>query len=520
MAEFAVPAVKAGVPAQSEAAPAPPPFIQVVNVSKYFPGVTALSRVSLTVESGEVHCWIGENGAGKSTLIKILAGAQSPDDGQIQVNGDSVELHNPLSAQAAGLSFIFQELNVVEGLTVADNITLGHEPVRRLQVDTRRSNQRASAILSRIGFGNLDPDAVVSSLSIAEKQAVMIARALNLDARVIFMDEATAALDQDEVDRLFNVIETLKNDGRSVVYVSHRLTEVSKLADRITVFKDGSIVGTYGRGDLLESDMVRLMVGREIADTFPAKSAVGVGTPVLQVRHASNSRVKDVSFEMRRGEILGVAGLVGSGRTELLSLVFGIDPATSGSIVLNGRDVRIDTPKEAIKLGVGLVPENRRTQGIVSMRSVEENLTLTWSVMQGGRGWRRRSRQVAAKYVSDLRIKTASLRKAIGFLSGGNQQKVIVGRWLAVTPHVLLLDEPTKGIDVGAKADMYQLINSLALKGMAVLVVSSELPELLGLSHRIIVMRDGRLSAILNGDCSEEEIMHAAMLDEQGKGRH
>ena len=519
MAEFAVSGVVGGfLPAGPLALPAGGSVLWVDGVSMRFPGVLALDGVSVDVVRGEVQCWIGENGAGKSTLIKILAGALSPDSGSVAVGGVDVVVSSPHVAQGLGLSFIFQELSVVNGLSVADNILLGNEIARGPVVRRGESADRARELLSRIGFGYLDPGRRVGRLSTAEKQAVMVARALHLDAQVIFMDETTASLDRDEAVRLFAVIESLKAEGRSIVFVSHRLNEVQQIADRVTVFKDGRVVGTYRSGEVSVQDMVRLMVGRDIEHAFPVKDRV-FGPVVMDVREVSTAQVRGVSLPVRSGRIVGIAGLVGSGRTEVLRALFGLDPLTGGQVLVDGRECRFRTCRDAIRAGVGLVPEDRRGQGIIALRSVEENITLTWAMGSHPRSWRRDGAALARGFVASLRIRTPSIAKQMGLLSGGNQQKGVVARWLAVAPRVLLLDEPTKGIDVGAKAEMYQLIDQLAREGMAVVIVSSDLPELLGLADEIAVMREGRFMGTVGGDCTEEEVMALAMGHAGGEGR-
>ncbi|MEI6867983.1 MAG: sugar ABC transporter ATP-binding protein [Actinomycetes bacterium] len=486
------------------------PFLQVVEISKMFPGVQALDAVNVDIFPGEVHCWIGENGAGKSTLVKILAGSMTPSSGQIRISDEIQDISSPHHAQQLGLSFIFQELSVVNGLSVADNILLGNELSRGPLVLPKASFVRAKELLMRIGFGSLDPNRKVGQLSTAEKQAVMVARALNIDAKVIFMDETTSTLDRDEVENLFSVIRTLKSEGRSIVFISHRLNEVEKIADRITIFKDGGIVGTYNSGELSINGMIRKMVGRDIEHTFPTKNRT-FGKSVLEVKNISTAKISDVNLAFQSGKITGIAGLVGSGRTELMSALFGLDRLTAGSISMGGELQRFRNCRDAIRVGIGLVPEDRRGQGIIGLRSVEENISITWAIGKPLRSWKRDSVVLAKKFISGLSIKTPSMGKQVGQLSGGNQQKCVVARWLAVAPGILLLDEPTRGIDVGAKAEMYQIIDQLAREGMAVVIVSSDLPELLGLADEIAVMREGLFMGMLGGDSSEEEVMSLAM---------
>ena len=488
------------------------PFLQVVEISKMFPGVHALDAVNVDIFPGEVHCWIGENGAGKSTLVKILAGGLTPSSGEIRISNAVQNITSPHHAQQLGLSFIFQELSVVNGLSVADNILLGNELSRGPLVLPSASFTRTKELLTRIGFSHLDPNRKVGLLSTAEKQAVMVARALNIDAKVIFMDETTSTLDRDEVDNLFSVIEALKSEGRSIVFISHRLNEVEAIADRITIFKDGGIVGTYSAGELTVNMMIRKMVGRDIANTFPAKSRT-FGKTVLEIQDLSTVKISNVNLAFQSGKITGIAGLVGSGRTELMNALFGLDRLTSGSISMEGEIRRFRNCRDAIRFGIGLVPEDRRGQGIIGLRSVEENISITWAIGKPLRTWKRDSVDLAKKFISSLNIKTPNIGKQVGQLSGGNQQKCVVARWLAVAPQILLLDEPTRGIDISAKTEMYQIIDRLARDGMAVVIVSSDLPELLGLADEIAVMREGLFMGMLGGDSSEEEVMSLAMGD-------
>lgn len=505
MAERAVPGVNdRGLPTGHIVSPEGAPVIEVIGVSKAFPSVRALDAVSVDVRSGEIHCWVGENGAGKSTLIKILAGAQRPDAGAIRIRGREVELSTPAEAMHEGLSFILQELSVVDGLSIADNIMLGNELHRGPSVLRSASSVRAVEMLARIGFDHLEPDRIVSELSTAEKQAVMIARALNLDASVIFLDETTATLDSDEVRRLFDVMRKLRDDGKSVVFVTHRLQEVLEVADRVTVFKDGTTVSTLLRDEITIETMVRNMVGREISQMFPAKARTH-GDVVLSARDLATVGVHGIDLDIRAGEVLGISGLVGSGRTELLRALFGLDRVRRGVLRIDGQMVDLRSPRAAISLGIALVPEDRRSQGIIALRSVEENLTLTWTQTAGWRNWHKRAVELSQTMVEELSVRTPSPRQQIGLLSGGNQQKVVVARWLAVRPRVLLLDEPTRGIDVGTKSEIYRLIDQLARDGLAVVVVSSDLLEILGLADRIAVMRDGTIAGELPGDTTEEE---------------
>lgn len=490
--------------------PPEPLLLEVNSVSKSFPGVQALMNVNVDVKYGECHSWIGENGAGKSTLIKILSGSQFSDTGQFKMNGLPVRISSPHVAHGLGLSFIFQELSVVNGLTVADNIFLGNESRSFLSMKRKKSELRAQKILDRIGFGHVDPSTYVVELSTAEKQAVMVARALSIEAKVIFMDEVTATLNKIEVDKIFKLIEVLKKEGRSTVFVSHRLDEIAKISDRVTIFKDGHVVGTYLAGDLSVDKMVRLMIGRDLKHIFPNKDRSS-GKTLFKIRDLCTDSIKHVTFDINPGKIIGVGGLVGSGRTELLNALFGVDLITSGSISLDNEIIKFKNCRDAIERGIGMVPEDRRGQGIIALRSVRDNISITWSLQRRTGNWVAKAREVTQKFVLALNIRTSNIEKQIGLLSGGNQQKAILARWLAVTPKVLLLDEPTRGVDVGAKSEIYEIIDDLARNGMAIVLVSSELPELLGLSDDIIVMSEGNFMGTLPGSSTEEEVMKLAI---------
>lgn len=487
------------------------------GVSKRFPGVIALDRLDFDIYPGEVHGVIGENGAGKSTFVKILAGAERPDEGIISVKGEPVTIHNPFHAQQLGLSFIFQELNVVDALSVADNIVLGQEPRSGPFVNARYALEAAKRLLAQIGFGDVNPRAPVGSLSVAQKQGVMIARALNLAADIIVMDEPTSSLDVDEVDDLFAVMDQLRKEGKGIVFISHKMREIETITDRVTVLKDGIHVATRNTAETSSQELVHLMVGRTVNHMFPAKTR-RPGDVVLSARNLRNDRLKDVSLDLRSGEILAISGLIGAGRTELLRALFGADRLTSGNIALDGRELSLKSPRDAILNGICLVPEDRRSEGIVPRQTVQDNLLLAWSQFVDARRFNSDARTTAVSLVDSLRIKTPSLDQLIAFLSGGNQQKVVVGKWLAMKTRVLLLDEPTRGIDVGAKVEMYDLIDQLARDGLAIIFVSSELPEVLGMADRILVMREGSIVGELDGSATEEDVMTLSMLGESAQG--
>lgn len=490
------------------------PLLQVRSVSKAFPGVQALFRVDLAVRSGEVHAIVGENGAGKSTLMKILAGVYQPDTGSLVLGGQAEHVENPRQAMALGIGMIHQELNLAPNLSVAENIFLGRAPTRAGLVDWRQLDLQTRALLDRLGI-DLDARAMVEDLSVARQQMVEIAKALSLNARVIIMDEPTSALTERETATLFQIIGRLKVENVAVVYISHRLEEIFRIADQVTVLRDGRLIGSSPVGATTPAQLIRQMVGRELTALFPkAEVEIEIGTPVLQVRHLVRRGVlHDISFVLRRKEILGLAGLVGAGRTELVRAIFGADPIDGGEILIDGKLARIHNPREAIRLGLGFVTEDRKLHGLVLGMSVRENATLA-SLKQLSRvGWIdfRRERHMAAEYIQQLDIRTSGLEQEVMNLSGGNQQKVVLAKWLAIHPRILILDEPTRGIDVGAKAEVHALMSRLAASGVAIVMISSELPEILSMSDRILVVRQGRINAeFTHQEASQEKILAAA----------
>lgn len=486
--------------------------LRVDRVSKSYPGVHALSEVNFDLYPGEVHCLIGENGAGKSSLVKILAGAQQPDSGRILIKGEAVRFRGPADAKKAGIACIFQELSVVSGLTVAENVVLGAEPGAMGQFDARTAETLSRDSLERIGFAGLDPRGRVAGLSPAEKQAVMIAKALHSAARVIIMDEPTSPLEKQEVDKLFDTIARLKAQGVGIVYISHKMGEIAEIGDRVTVFKDGRNVGTRIQGESSPRELVRMMVGRDLTDVFPRKLGK-FGRPVLEVGSLGGPALSDISFTVRAGEIVGIAGLAGAGRTELLRTLFGAEPRHRGSVLVDGTELPSGSIQAAIRAGVGMVPEERRTQGIVGVLSVLDNLLLPWNQFRD----RRRDNKlgghkVAGKMVRELAVRASSVGQRANLLSGGNQQKVVLGKWLVMRTGVLLLDEPTRGVDIGAKREIYRIVRDLADAGLAIVLVSSELQEVIGLSDRILVLNHGRIVGELPGDAPEAEVMELSML--------
>src|SRR6266545_3371182 len=496
----------------------PQPIIELRDISKQFPGVRALDHVSFDVLPGEVHALLGENGAGKSTLIKIMTGAYQPDSGTILFDDKPVEIGGTSQSQNLGIAAIYQELSLYPELTIAENIFMGHQPRMRFGlIDWQTMQQRARELLHELDADDLDPLQKVSGLSVGNQQRVEIAKALSQSARVLIMDEPTAALTQHDVDQLFAIVRRLRERGVAVIYISHRLEEVFLLADRVTVLRDGQVVGTQPVGATSQPELIRMMVGRTLDALFPKHDAT-IGAPLLEVKDIAYGRmVRGVSFELRRGEIVGLAGLVGAGRSETALALFGITPAESGAIVLDGRAVNIRSPRQAMQLGLAYVPEDRKNQGLILPMTVRENTTMAIlrRLTSGGFVDRRAERKITGEYVEQLRIRTPSIAQVVRNLSGGNQQKVVVAKWLAAKPKVLILDEPTRGIDVGAKAEIHRLMSALAEQGLAILMISSELPEILGMSDRVLVMRQGQIVAEFDrAHATQEAIIGAAMATE------
>jgi ABC-type sugar transport system ATPase subunit len=501
------------------AAPAAP-LLEMRGIVKSFPGVQALRGVNLDLAAGEVLALLGENGAGKSTLMKVLGGAHRPDAGMLRLDGRPIAFRSPQEARAAGIAVIHQEFNLVPGLTAVENIFLGQERARAGFVNRAAERRRATELFRRLG-ATIDLDVPCSRLPTAAQQLVEIAKALAFDARLIVMDEPTAALSDAEAGRLFEIVRDLKARGIAVVYISHRLDEIFALADRVVVLRDGRHVGTRPREGLGRQELIELMVGRELAEEYPRRE-VEPGPVRLSVSRLSRGRaVRDVSFAVRAGEILALAGLVGAGRTETLRLVFGADPRDSGEILLDGRPLEIRSPRDAIAAGIGLLTEDRKLQGLVLGRSVRENFSLPNLARFSRPGFRglmgfmdgRREREAFGRHVAALRIKVPHQDEAARNLSGGNQQKVVLAKWLERDCEVLFFDEPTRGIDVGARHEIYQLMNDLVARGKAIVMVSSDLPEVLGMADRILVMHDGRITGELDNrrGCTQEDVMRLAM---------
>jgi ribose transport system ATP-binding protein len=484
------------------------------DISKAFPGVKALSSVHFDLRAGEVHALMGENGAGKSTLIKILSGVQPPDAGSILIDGVPVTVASPVAAQELGISPVHQELHLEPYLSVAENIFLGRQPLNRFGlIDRRRLRAEARAVLGELGVP-LDPDAILGRLSIAERQVVAIARAVSTRARIVIFDEPTSSLTRRETDLLMKMIGRLREQGIGVIYVSHRMEEIFEICDRVTVFRDGKYVATRKVAETSMAELVNFIVGRDI-EVLPARAETAPGAVVLEVRGLSKrGMLRDVNFSLRRGEIVGLSGLVGAGRTELARTLFGDIVPDAGEIVVDGKPIRFRSPREAIAAGIGLVPEDRKEDGLVTSLSVMANIGMPQlsaltrlGVLSG-----RRERQLARSYVDTLAIRTPSIDQKAMYLSGGNQQRVVIAKWLAVNPKILIIDEPTRGVDVGAKSEIHALLRRLATEGMAVLMISSDMPEILAVSDRVLVMHKGRLTGELPGPtATQERIMGYAM---------
>jgi rhamnose transport system ATP-binding protein len=490
-------------------------LLRAIDIDKSYAGVHALKRAALELRAGEVHALIGENGAGKSTLIKIITGAVAPDAGEIQLNGKTLTHNSPRIAKQLGIAAIYQQPALFPELSVAENIAIGLEESSALsRVDWASRKQKASELLARVG-AKIDPDAEAGELTMPQQQLVEIARALGANAKVLIMDEPTASLSEDDTHNLFSVIRQLRTEGVGIVYISHRLEELSLIADRVTVLRDGRTIDTRLMTEVNRPQLIQLMVGRELSAVFPKKT-VQIGEPVLELRKlgCSASGIHDVTLSVRAGEIVGLAGLVGGGRTELARTIFGLTPADQGEVLLRGQPVNIASAAQAIERGIAYVPEDRRRHGVILDLAISANITLASldRFSRGGMMDFRREKEVAADYTRRLGIKTPSIFASVATLSGGNQQKVALSRWLATKPSVLILDEPTQGIDVGAKSEVHALMTDLAAQGVAILMISSELPEVLGMSDRVAVMYGGTIVATLDRtEATQEKILALAL---------
>lgn len=495
-------------------------FLQMSHITKRFPGVLALSNVDFALRKGEVHALLGENGAGKSTLMKILSGVYQPDEGDIIFEGQSVSFANPLSAQSAGITIIHQEFNLFPELTVEENIFIGREFCKnnRWRLDEKQQRQAAIDILQKLNL-NISPETLVADLTVAQQQMVEIAKAISVNAKILIMDEPTAALTETEIDSLFQVTRLLKEQGTGIVYISHRLEELALIADRATVMRDGQFIATVDYDAVKISDLIAMMVGRDLGNIYPRRGPLAQRKPVLEVSGLTrNGVLNNIDFTLYQGEILGFAGLMGAGRTELARAIFGADPIDGGTLKLNGKVTVIKDIPDAIQQGISYLTEDRKKEGLALGLSVERNIMLgnypEYSDRYGNVD-SKRCQKTSEEQVKALRIKTPHLEQAALNLSGGNQQKIIIARWVCKDTDTLIFDEPTRGIDVGAKLEIYELMNRLVAKGKSIIMISSELPEVLGMCDRILVMRNGRITRELaSDDATQEKIMQYATLED------
>jgi len=490
-------------------------ILRLENITKIFPGTVALDRVRFELDKGEVHALVGENGAGKSTLIKIISGIHHADSGQIYLDGEPVSITNPLMAQQHGIAAIYQEPTIFPDLSVAENVFMGHQeynPISRL-INWRKVYEETEQLLKSLGV-DLNPRMMVKNLSTAKQQMVEIVKALSVKSRILIMDEPTSALTLREVKDLFDIIRRLKESGTSIIFISHRLEEAFEIADRITVLRDGRYVGTRNISDATVDEVIKMMVGRTLSDMFP-KVDVEVGETILKVEGLTKEdQFYDISFELRKGEILGFSGLVGAGRTELARVIFGLEKPDSGKIFVNGKEVRISNPNLAMKYGIAYLPEDRQAQGLILPMDITKNITLPILDKFTKVSWVNEKKEIedAKKYADMLKIKTPGLWQKVMQLSGGNQQKVVIAKWLATNPRILILDEPTRGIDVGTKTSVHEFMSELISRGIGIMMISSELPEILGMSDRIIVMCEGKITGeFMREEATQDKVLAAAV---------
>jgi ABC-type sugar transport system ATPase subunit len=499
---------------ESGAVPGSEYLLEVDEVRKEFPGVVALDNVKFQLRRGTVHALMGENGAGKSTLMKIVAGIYTPDSGSFKLRGQDIRLKNPLDALENGIAMIHQELNLMGPMSVAENIWIRREPTGRLGfVNHREMRRRTAELFDRLNI-EIDPDAEVGHLSVANRQMVEIAKAVSFNSDVLIMDEPTSALTEKEVTHLFTIIRALKNEGKGIIYITHKMNELFEIADEVSVFRDGKYISTKAASDVTRNDIIRMMVGREITQMFP-KETVPIGKVKLAVKNLSlNGIFKDVSFEVREGEILGIAGLVGSGRSNIAETIFGVTPASSGSIEIDGKVVTVSSPSIAMEHGMAFLTEDRKETGCFLLLDVQDNTqmaVLQNKYVKNGFVQQAKLSKDSEAMAQTLRVRTPDMQEPIINLSGGNQQKVLIARWLLTQPRILILDEPTRGIDVGAKAEIHRLVSQLAGQGVAVIMISSEMPEVLGMSDRIMVVHEGRVTGFLDrAEADQVKIMELA----------
>ena len=487
-------------------------LLEMKNIHKRFPGVYALKNVNFELKAGEVHALLGENGAGKSTLIKVLGGIYKADEGEIFIDGKKTEIDSVFAAQQNGIAIIHQELVLVPYMSVAENIFLGREPKKGALIDKAKMNADTQELLRTYNL-NFTPETLVVNLTIAQQQMVEIVKAISFNSRILVMDEPTSSISDKEVEFLFKIMRTLTKKGVGIIYISHKMSELWQICDRVTVMRDGQYVGVNVIKEISKDDLIAQMVGRTL-EQYYVRDFLPTGDTVLKVEHLSDGNmVKDVSFELKKGEILGFAGLVGAGRSEAMQAIFGLTKKYSGKIVLNGKEVHFKSAVQALESGMALVPEDRKLDGLYLIQSVKYNSTIEvlGDFIKGVYLDAKKENDIAQKYVRMMNTKTPTLEQTIGNLSGGNQQKVMIGRWLATNPSILILDEPTRGVDVGAKAEIYTIMNYLAKQGLSIIMISSELPEIINMSDRVYVMANGKVSGCLNHDeVSQEKIMSLA----------
>ena len=487
-------------------------LLEMKGISKSFPGVKALDNVNLQLRAGEVHALLGENGAGKSTLIKVLGGIYSADEGEIYIDGQKVNIDGVVSARGAGVSIVHQELVLVPYMTVAENIFLGREMGGRMNINRRKMSEEAQKLLDAYEM-NIDADILVERLTIAQQQMVEIVKAISFNSKILVMDEPTSSISDKEVGFLFETMRTLTKKGVGIIYISHKMSELEEICDRVTVMRDGQSVGTRVVKETKKDDLIALMVGRELTNYY-TRDFQKPGEVLLKCEHISGGKmVKDASFELHKGEIIGFAGLVGAGRSETMKAVFGLTPSMKGEVYVEGTQVHIKSPVEALKYGIALVPESRKEEGLYLVQDVQFNSTIEvlGQFIRNFRVDAKKEEEITQKYIDMMATKTPSQQQIIGNLSGGNQQKVMIGRWLATDPKILILDEPTRGVDVGAKAEIYAIMNELVKQGMSIIMISSELPEIINMSDRVYVMNDGHVTGCLDHeDVTQEKIMQLA----------
>ena len=497
-------------------------ILEMKNISKSFPGVKALQNVDFQLRAGEVHALLGENGAGKSTLIKVLGGIYRAEEGEIIIDGEPVSIRDVSDARSHGISIIHQELVLVPHMTVAENIYLGRELTGPFGVDRARMHREAQAMLDRFGLG-IDAWDLVANLSIARQQMVEIVKAISFNCRILVMDEPTSSISDREVSALFDIMRNLTKQGVGIVYISHKMSELDEVCDRVTVLRDGMYVGTRVVKETPREELIRMMVGRELSSYYVRDHIEGT-EPVLTCSHIddgrkSHKRVNDVSFEVRRGEIVGFAGLVGAGRSETMQCVFGLTPGSTGTVMLDGKELVVKTPVDAMNAGIAMVPENRKVEGLYMVQSVSFNSTIEvlYEFIGKLRVNKDREAEITQEFIDKMNTKTPSHEQPVGNLSGGNQQKVMIGRWLATKPRILILDEPTRGVDVGAKAEIYEIMNDLTKQGVSIIMISSELPEIINMSDRVYVMYEGKITGCIGWrDLSQEAIMKLATQETGG----